>query len=125
MGLAARIEKNWYGRALGNLWLLPLWCLFVLISALRRVKYQIFPATSADTPVLVVGNIAIGGTGKTPLITLLAELAAKQGIRVGVVSRGYGGRAEKYPLIVDKDTPVGQSGDEPALLAGLGLGLPS
>ena len=61
MGLAARIEKNWYGHALGNLWLLPLWCLFVLISALRRVKYQIFPASPADTPVLVVGNIAIGG----------------------------------------------------------------
>ena len=77
MGLAARIEKNWYGHALGNLWLLPLWCLFVLISALRRVKYQIFPASPADTPVLVVGNIAIGGTGKTPLITLLAGLAGR------------------------------------------------
>ena len=121
MGLATRIEKNWYGRALGNLWLLPLWFLFVLISALRRMKYRIFPAAPTGTPVLVVGNIAIGGTGKTPLITLLADLAVKQGIRVGVVSRGYGGRADQYPLIVDMDTPVGQSGDEPALLAGLGL----
>ena len=121
MGLATRIEKNWYGRALGNLWLLPLWFLFVLISALRRMKYRIFPAAPTGTPVLVVGNIAIGGTGKTPLITLLADLAAKQGIRVGVVSRGYGGRAEQYPLVVDTDTPVAQSGDEPALLAGLGL----
>ena len=120
-GLAARIEKNWYGSALGNLWLLPLWALFALISRLRRWYYYLVPAQANTVPVLVVGNLAIGGTGKTPLITLLSELATRQNIRIGVVSRGYGGKSEVYPLTVDADTPVAECGDEPALLAGRGI----
>lgn len=123
--LAARIERNWYGSkglhsAVGNLWLLPLWSLFVLLSGLRRVWYRIFPAATLGVPVLVVGNIAIGGTGKTPLITYLAQRAAELGIRVGIVSRGYGGHAEAYPLHVKVDTPVTESGDEPKLLTRTG-----
>jgi tetraacyldisaccharide 4'-kinase len=121
VGLAARIEKNWYGRAAGNLWLLPLWLVFVVLSTLRRFWYQLVKPQPSAVPVLVIGNIAIGGTGKTPLITCLVRLAAEQGIRVGVVSRGYGGQSDSYPLLVNEATPVAQCGDEPALLASMGI----
>lgn len=121
MGLAASIEKNWYGRAAGNFWLLPLWALFVMISSARRVWYRLFTPEKNAVPVLIVGNIAVGGTGKTPLITCIYELARAQGMKVGVVSRGYGGSASQYPLLVGRDTSVEESGDEPALLAGRGI----
>jgi len=119
--VAQRIERHWYGRAWGNLWLLPLWALFVLVSGLRRQWYRWFPVKSYAAPVLVVGNIAIGGTGKTPLITLLAQRAQELGLNVGVVSRGYGGQPASTPLRVDASTPVSEAGDEPALLAGRGI----
>lgn len=119
---AAQIERNWYRPAgvVGNLWLLPLWCLFIFLSGARRLWYGLFPATAEDVPVLVVGNIAIGGTGKTPLITYLAQRANELGIRVGIVSRGYGGHAQSYPLRVTSNTPVSESGDEPKLLTRTG-----
>ena len=119
-GLAARIEANWYGRATGNLWLLPLWLLYVLISALRRLWYRFNPPASSATPVLVIGNIAVGGTGKTPLIMYLSRRAAELGLSTGIVSRGYGGRAPEYPLRVTALTPVEHSGDEPRLLLSSG-----
>ena len=115
-GLAARIEYNWYHSARGNLWLLPLWLLFVAVSGLRRLFYRLFPPSGQITPVLVVGNIAVGGTGKTPLIQYLVARSSALGLRPGIVSRGYGGKADSYPLKVSADTPVEESGDEPRLL---------
>jgi tetraacyldisaccharide 4'-kinase len=78
------------------------------------------PVKNLGVPVLVIGNIAIGGTGKTPLITYLAKRAGELGLRVGIVSRGYGGQSETYPLNVTAETPVSQSGDEPKLLTRTG-----
>jgi tetraacyldisaccharide 4'-kinase len=78
------------------------------------------PVKNLGVPVLVIGNIAIGGTGKTPLITYLAKRAGELGLRVGIVSRGYGGQSDTYPLNVTAETPVGQSGDEPKLLTRTG-----
>lgn len=118
--IAAHIERHWYGSALGNLWLLPLWCIFVLVSGLRRLLYRMLPVKNLGVPVLVIGNIAIGGTGKTPLITYLAKRAGELGLRVGIVSRGYGGQSDTYPLNVTAETPVSQSGDEPKLLTRTG-----
>lgn len=118
--IAAHIERHWYGSALGNLWLLPLWCIFVLVSGLRRLWYRMLPVKNLGVPVLVIGNIAIGGTGKTPLITYLAKRAGELGLRVGIVSRGYGGQSDTYPLNVTAETPVSQSGDEPKLLTRTG-----
>jgi tetraacyldisaccharide 4'-kinase len=78
------------------------------------------PVKNLGVPVLVIGNIAIGGTGKTPLITYLAKRAGELGLRVGIVSRGYGGQSDTYPLNVTAETPVSQSGDEPKLLTRTG-----
>lgn len=68
-------------------------------------------------PVLVVGNLTVGGTGKTPLTIALIERALAMGLRPGVVSRGYGGRPGVQPLRVTADTDATQSGDEPLLIA--------
>ncbi|WP_221798675.1 tetraacyldisaccharide 4'-kinase [Oceanobacter mangrovi] len=116
-GLAALIERNWYRPALYNLWLLPLNWLFVVVAVLRRIYYAVFPPKAVSVPVVVVGNINVGGTGKTPLITWLVERAMQLNMRVGVVSRGYGGKSEQYPLEVTADTDVSLCGDEPRLLA--------
>ena len=68
-------------------------------------------------PVVVIGNISLGGSGKTPLIIALAKALSERGYSVGVVSRGHGGASAQYPLVVGPDTPVSQSGDEPLLIA--------
>ena len=68
-------------------------------------------------PVVVIGNISLGGSGKTPLIIALAKALSERGYSVGVVSRGYGGASAQYPLVVGQDTLVSQSGDEPLLIA--------
>ncbi|MBB3191584.1 tetraacyldisaccharide 4'-kinase [Halomonas cerina] len=68
-------------------------------------------------PVIVVGNITLGGTGKSPLVTWLARYLAARGWRPGILSRGYGGRSRHYPLLLEPATPVTESGDEPRMLA--------
>ncbi len=67
-------------------------------------------------PVVVVGNITVGGTGKTPLVISLANSLKDLGYKPGIISRGYGGRASKYPLMLDKDTSASIAGDEPVLI---------
>lgn len=68
-------------------------------------------------PVLVVGNLAVGGTGKSPAIQALTRHLQARGWRCGIVSRGYGGRAPSYPWLVRPDATARHSGDEPLLLA--------
>ena len=63
-----------------------------------------------------VGNLTAGGNGKTPVVVWLVEQLQQRGIRVGVVSRGYGGKAESYPLLLSADTTTAQAGDEPVLI---------
>ncbi|MBW5798572.1 tetraacyldisaccharide 4'-kinase [Halomonas elongata] len=71
----------------------------------------------APVPVIVVGNITLGGTGKSPLVAWLARYLVEAGWTPGILSRGYGGRSERYPLYLEADTPVAESGDEPRMLA--------
>lgn len=113
----------WYGEGIGSrLWaylLLPLSFLFGCLTALRRLMFNtgLLRQRHFDVPVLVVGNITVGGTGKTPLVVALVERLQARGFRPGVVSRGYGGDAPRYPLKVTADTPATEAGDEPALIA--------
>ena len=72
---------------------------------------------SHTVPVVVIGNIAVGGTGKTPLLITLANYLRQQGYKPGVISRGYGGQASQYPLAVTVDCAVAQCGDEALLIA--------
>ncbi|WP_445157183.1 tetraacyldisaccharide 4'-kinase [Halomonas sp. E14] len=78
------------------------------------------PTWRAEVPVIVVGNVTLGGTGKSPLVAWLARHLAARGWRPGIVSRGYGGKAAQgagYPLRVTPQTPLAHSGDEPRMLA--------
>lgn len=115
-------EKRWLNACYSNSsWLLllaPLSWLFSLISAVRRLILQrLYQGRPFSVPVAVVGNISVGGSGKTPLIIALVKALNKLGYTAGVISRGYGGAASAYPLRVTTGTPVDQSGDEPLLIA--------
>jgi tetraacyldisaccharide 4'-kinase len=109
--------RAWYQ---GSPWVyafVPLTGLFKLLSVLRRLFLCRFAQRRLPVPVLVVGNISLGGTGKTPVIIALVRHLQRRGYRPGVISRGYGGRAPAYPLLVSAQTPVAHSGDEPLLIA--------
>ncbi|MFU9137725.1 tetraacyldisaccharide 4'-kinase [Erwinia tasmaniensis] len=112
------IERLWSGRSPLYLLLLPLSLLYGLIANLIRLSYVWGwrRAWRAPVPVVVVGNLTAGGNGKTPVVIWLVEALQKRGFRPGVVSRGYGGRAEHYPLVLDAFTSTQQAGDEPVLI---------
>lgn len=106
----------WYGKSQWVYGLLPLSWLFAAISGLRKYYLQRFCQQTISVPVVVVGNISVGGTGKTPLIIALVEYLQAQGYIPGVVSRGYGGNAPHYPYLLNETTTALQSGDEPLLI---------
>lgn len=103
----------WYGSRRWTLWLLPLTGLFVLLSAARRFWLLRYAARKLATPVIVVGNISVGGTGKTPLLITLVKWLQQQGFNPGVISRGYGGNAPHYPYLLDASSSAAEAGDEP------------
>ncbi len=113
------LERMWYGGSRWSLPLLPLSWMFGAVTGLRRVLYRRgwLRAERLPVPVVVIGNITVGGTGKTPLLICLAQLLSGRGYKVGIVSRGYGGQAPRYPLAVDALTAPQTGGDEPALIA--------
>lgn len=112
------IAKIWSGESPLWLLLLPFSWLYGLVSGIIRLCYQLGIKKSwrAPCPVVVVGNLTAGGNGKTPVVIWLVEQLQRQGIRVGVVSRGYGGKAERYPLLLTTETTTDQAGDEPVLI---------
>lgn len=109
--------RIWQKRGLAAVSLLPLAALFSLIVALRRHAYRlgIFRTTRLRVPVVVVGNIAAGGAGKTPLVLALAQELARRGRRPGIVSRGYGGAVVGVRAVTAADS-ADLIGDEPLLL---------
>ena len=109
----------WYRKA-PWLWLLWPFSLLYRMAACSHKRWQQAQAFSGEVPlvpVIVVGNITAGGTGKTPLVIALCQHLKKQGRQPGIISRGYGGRADSYPLAVTAATPVHRCGDEPVLIA--------
>jgi tetraacyldisaccharide 4'-kinase len=112
------IEASWRGWSALTLLLLPLSGLFCLLSAIRRQLYRfgLLRIVSLDVPVIVVGNITVGGTGKTPLVIWLAEQLQHWGFKPGIVTRGYGGSSEQWPIEVKQETPATLVGDEAVLL---------
>ncbi|WP_313486632.1 tetraacyldisaccharide 4'-kinase [Pseudescherichia sp.] len=112
------IARIWSGESPLWLLLLPLAWLYGLVSGAIRLCYRlgIKKAWRAPVPVVVVGNLTAGGNGKTPVVVWLVEQLRQRGVRVGVVSRGYGGKAERYPLVLDPQTTTEQAGDEPVLI---------
>ena len=114
-----RVTNAWYAGA-AWLWLLrPLEVVFRWVAGLRRCYWQRWPgrAWRAPVPVVVVGNITVGGTGKTPVVIALVEALQARGLRVGVVSRGHGAdRRASFPHQVGPGSLAWECGDEPLLI---------
>lgn len=106
-------------RRLINYLLLPVSGVFYLLSRFRRFLYRVKLLTTYDfnVDVIVVGNITVGGSGKTPIVIALVNYFKQQGKQVGVVSRGYGGTHRQGSLLVDQSISPAISGDEPSLIA--------
>jgi len=110
------LESVWYDNANGRFLLMPLSALFCFMSQRRR-KQQEATQHSFPVPIIVIGNITVGGTGKTPLVIALTQHLQQQGYKPCIITRGYTGKAEKWPLAVTDKTDVSLSGDEAKLMA--------
>lgn len=111
------LERAWSKRATW-LWILwPLSLIYQFIATRNKRNKLAKQKPVSDIPVIIVGNISVGGTGKTPFLIALCKHLQSQGNRPGIISRGYGGKAERYPLSVVADTSPASAGDEPVLLA--------
>lgn len=112
--------RAWYERHGWLILLRPLSQLYQRVAMGRRQRYLDSPASSWQPPVplIVVGNITLGGTGKTPMVIWLVEHLRSRGLRVGVISRGYGAKPPSWPWRIrpTEDGPE-QVGDEPLLIA--------
>ena len=115
-----RLDYYWYTRSPWLLLLTPLSLLFRMLVWLRRFAYRkgLLRSYRISLPVIIVGNITAGGTGKTPLVIWLAEHLRDKGYRPGIISRGYGGQASNWPQQVRADSDPAMVGDEAVLMAG-------
>ena len=119
---ASFVVDSWYKKSLWLYLLTPFSLLFKYLTKRRRRKYiqGKLESYKSDIPIIIVGNLTIGGTGKTPLVAYIAQELTKLGYKPGLVSRGYGGKFRET-LQVTKDTPVKQTGDEAQILSKLNL----
>ncbi|MDF1758978.1 MAG: tetraacyldisaccharide 4'-kinase [Coxiellaceae bacterium] len=111
--------KFWYQKRSLTAWMLsPLALLYHCIVSTRKAFYHlgIFKTTTIDVPVVVVGNITVGGTGKSPMVGWLADYLRSQGFKPGIVSRGYGGSLNKQHTLVTTEHHAHEVGDEALML---------
>ena len=116
------VVDSWYNKSFWLYLLYPFSILFSYLTSRRRRKFLKNKTESFSTkiPIIVVGNLTIGGTGKTPLVKYIATELIKRGYKPGIVSRGYGGKF-KETLKVDSNTSVKQTGDEAQILSKLNI----
>jgi len=119
MNAGVHLDDIWYGNHPLSRLLAPVGWLFCALAAIRRLAYRrgLLKCIDVGVPVVVVGNLTVGGSGKTPLVVWLASLLREHGFRPGVVSRGYGGRARQWPQWVTPESDPAEVGDEPLLIA--------
>jgi len=122
MALADTLAAGWYGRGRVPWWCAPLARLYGAVTGLRRLAYRRgwLRSERLPVPVIVVGNLTAGGTGKTPLTLALVEALRARGHRPGVVSRGHGGR-QRDPMLLDERPDPAEVGDEPCLIRAGGV----
>ncbi|HSI51183.1 MAG TPA: tetraacyldisaccharide 4'-kinase [Ideonella sp.] len=114
---AATLQQHWWRPRPSwlALALLPLAGLYLLLAGLNRLSWQLRKRPALPVPVVVVGNLIVGGAGKTPTTIALVQWLQSQGWQPGIVSRGYG-RADPSLLLVTAQTPARLAGDEPLLM---------
>jgi tetraacyldisaccharide 4'-kinase len=112
------LQRAWHREARWLVLLWPLSLLYRAVAQLIALSYRLGwrRAWRAPCPVIVVGNIHVGGTGKTPVVIALAQALSVAGWRVGVISRGYGGRRAGQTMTVQPDSDPAAVGDEPLLI---------
>ncbi len=118
MSVQSWLNRIWYDHAAPPWWLLPLSMTYGAVAGSRRYLYakRLRRSIQVSLPVIVVGNLSVGGTGKTPLVCWLVARLSGLGFKPGVVTRGYGGSARNVRLIGPSDDPR-VVGDESILLA--------
>ncbi len=118
MSAESWLNRVWYERPAPPWWLIPLSLVYGAVSGSRQFLYakRLRRATRLRRPVIVVGNLTVGGTGKTPLVCWLAARLAERGFAPGIVTRGYGGSSRAVRRVQASDDPA-VMGDEPILLA--------
>jgi tetraacyldisaccharide 4'-kinase len=116
---AELLSRIWYGTHPLRWALWPVSLVYLALARLRRTAYRRGwrPTVEAAVPVIVVGNVSVGGTGKTPFVIWLADQLRQRGRRVGVVTRGYRGKGTEWPKAVTAASDPREVGDEPVLLA--------
>jgi tetraacyldisaccharide 4'-kinase len=122
MTLADRLESAWYGVGRVPWWAGPLAALYGALTSLRRSLYRlgVLRSTRLAVPVVVIGNLSVGGTGKTPVTIAVADALRRRGYKPGVVSRGYGG-TQKTPALLGGAPDPAVVGDEPCLIRASGV----
>jgi tetraacyldisaccharide 4'-kinase len=110
------LKRRWYESPHPIGWLLPFAWLFAAGAGLRR-SWLAPRVRRLPVPVVVIGNLTVGGSGKTPMVLWTVAALRQAGFRPGVISRGYGGNAAHYPLRVDARTDPQHCGDEALLIA--------
>ncbi len=116
---AKSLPNHWYKHTWLSVLLLPVSWVYCALVGLRRLAYRsgIKRTRHLNAPLIVVGNLTVGGTGKTPLVIWLAERLRAAGYRPGIVCRGYGGQATWWPRLARADSSPREVGDEAVLLA--------
>lgn len=111
------LDHYWYDINIVAIFLWPVSLLFSTLVWFRRKAYAlgIFKSFKVAKPIIVIGNLSVGGTGKTPLIIELNKLLTDMGLKVGIISRGYGG-AGPWPHQLTDQSSAAVSGDEPVQL---------
>lgn len=114
------IVRVWYKKQphyWGVVILLPFSYLYRFMVHVRRLLWISFFQKKIQIPIIIVGNIVVGGVGKTPVVIAIAQKLQQKGLRVGIVSRGYGSKNNKYPCSVKPQSNSVAVGDEPLLLS--------
>lgn len=108
----------WFSSSLYYIILIPFSWLYGLVSMFNRMSYQYGwrKVYRFSIPIVIIGNLTIGGNGKTPMVIWLVERLKSHGWKVGVISRGYKGKSNYYPIVLDATSSSNECGDEPILI---------
>ena len=117
--LQFKIESGWLKPNTFSYFLWPISLFYRFVVFIRFILFRLgfFKSQKLSVPVIVIGNLTVGGTGKTPLVIAVAEMLKSKGYKPGIMSRGYKGNSKSWPRMVNPESLPSEVGDEPVLLA--------